>query len=312
VERRAAAKTERERQGPSNRNRFVARAKTLAKDKTFREETERVRTLWNKERPGYPLNAKTWFPTSDTSDLPVGGGLFYPPDLRDALEADDERWADKKWWPSRADRERRWKLGHTEHLWRALVVSLASEVFPIDDFPHHLRQHPASLFVSLCVAFEPSSVPTSSVYAYSLEPQWAPAHPNDIEAFDAYLALRAKADALSSGLRQVAEGGAALSPAGAERLIRDGARAEASVSWSQRRDRASGFWFVPIVPELTARDWRDAEADALAASHARFGESVVAERIRHWRGEGLSNRAIAAKLGVTPPTVANHLKGSKT
>ena len=111
-------------------------------------------------------------------------------------------------------------------------------------------------------------------------------------------------------MRAVADGETALTAGDAAVLLSESHRAGLDSGPPEFPDPESGFWFVPIVPELTARDWRDVEPSALAASRARFGADILDSRIQHWHGQGLSNRAIAARLGVTLTTVTAHLKGS--
>lgn len=303
------------RQGPSNRRRFVARAETLKGDRAFRAAIDRFRAYWDVDYPRYRLPKRAWWREIDGS--PAVDALDFvprPPRLQADESVLDEMTSEEQFAAFESGSEFYHRSLNASNAWKRIVEDLAEEWWPLDDFPHPSSFHPSSVFTALCVLYDIDSVPATTISTYGHEPRWAPCPPEDPTCDGPYRALQKRYDNLMSAIKAVAAGDEVMSPAEARRLEwNDLDAAFTSLDNTLAPlDPATGFWYVPIVPELTSRDWRDIEADAIATSRVRFGGDILANRIRHWHARGLSNRAVAARLGVTTSTVTAHLKASNS
>lgn len=296
---------------PPGRRRFIARAETLKEDPTFLGEIKRARSEWNEWFPQYRLDSRVNVPEADEDEDP-DGRLFrslrlYPAKLEEAIVAYD-RLSDQE---RRAERRRsvsRWHLlGEAMEWWHDMLDSITSQMWPPDDFPHAQPFHPALLFVSLCVAYDIASVPTSIAFAHRPGPLWAPSPPGNRDV----QGIMANLQVLINGLGSVASGEVSLTPEAAESLLRAGELANHNASTEQPPDPKSGFWYVPIGPDLTGPQWRAMELRAREASHDRFVTAygdVVDARIRFWKERGLSHKAIADRLGISDDAVSRSLR----
>jgi len=65
---------------------------------------------------------------------------------------------------------------------------------------------------------------------------------------------------------------------------------------------------LPLYPGMTVKDLREAAPDIVAAVNARYADKTPDARIIALRGNGLTHKAIADRLGLTEQTVAATLK----
>lgn len=296
------------RRGPSNLDRVITRARTLKASRRFRDELADVRRRWDQEFPDYAIGTPGMPPQTIKT-------IQYVPMPRSLLD-DFNRWRD--WHPvDPADAEEYADLYHRfgspSDAWRDLVMRLCDDGWPPADFPHGVGRfhHPAMAFVGCCLLYEPLLVAEELILDYVLEPVRFPHHPDDHDKDPWFAEWLAKAEVLETALRRAIADDRAMGveemAAVVERSSRAGMDAHTARMGGDFHNMDKGWWCVPLQPEMTSLDWREAERAVLDTVHRIYGHDFVGDRVRHWAEQGLSRSKIAVRLGISLKTVSSHL-----
>ncbi len=302
----ALRRSPRPRRGPSNRSRFVLRARTLQTERRFLDRCAEVRTSWNARHPSYAIQELG--PCPDPRTVETAAYFPMPPRLLAALKrlqlVDDEEIL------------KRDSLAGRDHAaikeWLEVIRSICREFWPIDDFPHSMESvgHPARQFVGFCLLHDPRTVPEETILSHRMRPIWLPFDSQRPQDHPLVKAKDAELVALRAALRRALESGDVLGPSDIQRVLVQAA-AEAipaclSALAALDYDPSAGTWCMPIPPDITSSDWRDAEESALRIDGRQPGD-FVRDRVVYYRDRGESGRAIARRLGITLRTVSRHL-----
>ncbi len=295
----------RPRRGPSNRSRFVLRARTLQIDRRFLNRCAEARTSWNARHPSYAVQELG--PCLDPKTVETAAYFPMPPRLLAALKrlqlVDNEEILNRD---SPAGRDRA-----AIEDWQELILSICREFWPMDDFPHTMGSvgHPARLFVGLCLLYDPRTVPEGTILSHRMRPVWLPFDPQRPQDHPLVKAKDAELAALRAVLGRALQSGDVLDPEDIQRALMLAAAAAISAGLSALAalddDPRAGAWFMPIPPDITSSDWRDAEESALRIDGRQPGD-FVRDRVMYYRDRGESGRAIARRLGITLRTVSHH------
>ncbi|MDP9359271.1 MAG: helix-turn-helix domain-containing protein [Chloroflexota bacterium] len=196
--------------------------------------------------------------------------------------------------------------------WQSSILEICQEFWPIDDFPHTMGEvgHPARQFVGLCLLHDPRTVPEGTILSHRMRPIRVPYDPQRPQDNPIVRAKDAELVALRGVLERAVQTRQVLEPHDIQRALAQATAAAIAGSLSALAeldyDPNVGHWFMPIPPDITSSDWRDAEESALRIDGRQPGDFVM-HRVVYHHSRGESKRAIARRLGITPHTVSHHL-----
>lgn len=304
-----AGQSARPRRGPSNRSRYVLRARSLKDNRSFLDRCGESRKSWNARYPSYAISEVGPCPEPETVEtaayFPMPQRLLIT--LKEIQKLDDDEFLD-------LDGPARQGAGAIS-AWQELVLSLCQSFWPSDDFPHTMRSvgHPARQFVGLCLLYDPRTVPEDTILAHRMRPIWVPYDPQRPQDNPFVRVKDAELGALRAVLGRAVRAGETLGPDDIRRALAQAAAAAipSSLAALAKLDYNPGVgaWFMPIPPDITSSDWRDAEESALRIDGRHPGD-FVRDRVVYHSDQGESRRAIARQLGITLRTVSDHLTKS--
>ncbi len=298
------------------RSRYVARANYLA-DRTaqeFHDAIAEARAHWNDLYPEYRIVPGVVGETKPSPEVSIGIGLYWPP----GLLPDWEEFASGKL-RSRRDIERFKRVVGAQPDWTDVVRSLRSrfwnERYFLNPYQSDLR-HPADVFISACVMFHVRTLePEELIPRFSIEPQsltYPPAHIEDrLNASE----VAGQRDFLWQTLIELL----ANDP---DRLDQIGDQAfEAGLTKRHSDfplgpvpppDSGTWWWYVPIIPGMSARDITDAAGGIAEHVVHLFGDRGVDALVMDLVAERMSRGKIADLLGVSDSFVGEAIKRSKS
>lgn len=275
------------------RSRLIARARTLAKDKSFRDAIDAFRGYWNHNAPRY---STTIVPTVE--DL-----LTSPLISKTAIAFAPRRWIDD----TIAGRA----LNTNGLNWYSEVGSLCKDFYPFEDFgdgrfddDESAWSHPAMQFVSACV-FCPVAVvvdavetliPTPAIQASSL--------PFPPDPLDQLMIARLRGEvrfwrymALAPFMESTDEDELKTLVEAADHAGWDYANQQGALPGIRAAD-ADRWWYLPLTPFTTSKDIKDAAPGIAETMRAVHGARPIDERIRKKLAMGKTQAQIAAELGI--------------
>ncbi len=299
----------RENRGPSVRRRYVTRAKTLIQDRLFQEAMREARSRWDTAFPAYSIGRPSQCPGPTIPT--INSTHTMPPKLMSAwTRAKEERRFDHREEPA-------WDAWRS---WEGLVNAGCQRWWPSRFFPNYIGwgRHPASLFFSCCIAYDERTVPTTLIPENHYVPEHHPFDPTDDDSNPVVIGLRAERVALQQALRD------ALAPHGdaAEKAINHArnvgfwAQHEAEMRNPMALDPSgeyltSGWWYVPLLPEMTTSDWYAMRTEAIATVRRVYGEDPVRSYILQLSEDQVRAPQIARLLGVSERHVFKVLRERK-
>lgn len=287
------------------RDRYVTRARYLAKSTEFPEVMRKHVRAWNEGHPDFRIDRSSFAPTTDEIDANRGG--FVPSDLQSRHARAHERQA-PGWNVQEAI-----KIDEVMVAWMHLVDDgLSEEFFPSRYFfnPHLGPTHPSALFVSACLVFPPEILGGVISEFFPLYPHFT-LHPRPQykarQIAIRMLQLEGERLYLRSALRQLLEDRPDL----LEQLEQEAERfmwkhvAQGVVPEPWEVD----FWYLPIYPQISAEDIRGAASWGAQIAAKKYGADPVNQMIRELREDDqMSQQKIADLLGVSRDTVQRALK----
>ncbi len=290
--------------GPSVRRRYVTRAQTLLEDRTFRDALSDIRSEWDRTYPTYSIGRPAMFPEPTVPT--INSTHAAPPQL---LAAFARAKADRRY-----DRDEEPVWGALDS-WKRFVNAECRRWWPARFFPNYIGWggHPGSLFLSSCIVYDERTVPTTLIFENHYVPEHHPFDPTDDDSNPVVIGLRARCEALEQALRD------ALTDSGdaAEKAIN---QAKSKGFWVQLEveDRdpvqyasgyiVNGWWYVPLLPEMTTSDWDAMRTEAIATVRRVYGDDPVRSHILRLSDDRVPASQIARLLGVSERHVYNVLR----
>lgn len=307
----------------SDRQRYVARARYLAKHPPFKAAIVDARGEWDAAHPAFAIGKPTYPPTP--LPFPIPDGAAVPPKLDAGLRADDERMrrAVRDGTNLYNDAEAGPWVGasYAEFGWRAFVGRLAAEWWPPRWYPiaPGPMTHPARRFVSGCLLWGTEHAREEWIAWPLLQPTWLPAPVHEVTSPAEVAFWKTQAEALYRGIMEAVEGDHPLTVVAVRRMadaaFAEGTAAERSATEALRHRVLpyAGQWAstlcVPIHPGMTGEDWDDAKAIVLANVRDRDKQPRLRAEARRLHAEGKSVRKVAGMLGVARPTIDGWISG---
>lgn len=292
------APPEQPRRGPSIRRRFVARAATLQSDQAFLRHVARIRRAWNRAYPAFALGEEGWMPQSGVfaSDF-----VCVPPALARAKQRCDVKGAEPPA-GARPSAER----------WQRLVLELCSWGWPSKyQYYNWLGpgRHPAVLFVSACLIWQPESVPAESVLVGGLSAEPLAFDPTNEDGHPTAAFWQTYAQTIMDALGKAVEAGA---PVDREWIRREAvtaslAGAQARVAITDAFTKETAYWYFPVYPGLTKTDRDDLIDELTFIGALRYGSDPLRETVLNLAAKGMRAQRIADLLGVDRNTVRRRL-----
>lgn len=189
-------------------------------------------------------------------------------------------------------------------VWGSLVPRLCREWWLSEDFPAWFwsHKHPAAPFVAACLVWGEAMVDANAWIAPAHLPVWGlDFDPIDRENHPDRVAERERT-AILHQLQAVLAAGESITE---ETLasLEDAGRKEA-----HDPARELPYLFVPVSPGMATTDWRALEASV--RRQLKPTDDWLRDRARRLACEGLSQRQIAGRLGISERTAARMVAGA--